>query len=186
MGLNKIDILSDSPNTKKKQIVFGSALDLAHIYNKEWAINNLLLCYNSDISFEFILNEILDKTAKRNFISKFFFLRKVKKARFNLNNYIHELRSLVSEIEALIGFNTFLREGRKSKIKHKKVFDDFVSERREIAIMMQGLLLFIETDQAKEIDFTNELSIISEIKNRKENEHGYFVATSRFLNSFEF
>lgn len=191
MSLNKIDIIDNGHPAVKKPVIFGSAIDLAHIYNKEWAINNFDLLVKTDEAFDFIYSEILIKKTKRNLLENFIFKRKVKQARFSLNLFIRELRGLVCEVEALIGFNSYLREGKKSKIKNKKVYDDHITERREISIMLQGLLLFLDTNQACEIDFSNEISIMEEIRNKSAKvsavfQPKYFISTSSFLVTFTF
>ena len=186
MSFIKMDVVDTGHPVVRKPIIFGSAVDLAHVYNKEWAINNLVLANSTDQALAFIYQEILAKKLKRNFIDKFMFKRNIHKSRTSLNLFIRELRGLVCEVEALIGFNTYLREGKKSKIKHKKIFDDHITERREIVIMLQGLLLFLETNQASEIDFSNEIHIMEEIQKTAGKTKGYFMTTCVFLNAFEF
>lgn len=191
MSIVKLNTIENSNLAAKKVIMFGSAVDLAHIFNKEWAINNLLLSNNTDRALLFIHQEITNRNKDKNFFQKFIFKMKIKKARKALNLFIRELRDLVNEIEALVGFNTYLREGKKSKIKNKKVFDDFVAERREIAIMLQGLLLFLETEKASDIDFSNEIIIMNEIMKETSNvaglnNLGYFTSICIFLNTFDF
>jgi hypothetical protein len=184
MSLVNIDI-KDNTQTKKP-IVFGSAVDLAHAFNKEWAINNLKLLSKTDKTLQFIYYEVVNKNADRNFFEKYIFKKKIKKSRTILNLYIRELRVLINEVEALIGFNAYLREGKKSKIKNKKVFDDHITERREIAIMLLGLLTLLGVDQVKELDFDNERKIMKEIQLNSEKTLGYFLSTYSFFSVFDF
>jgi len=184
MSLVNIDTKDNS--TTKKPIIFGSAIDLAHAFNREWAIKNLKLLNKTDKTLQFIYFEIVNKNTDRNFFEKYIFKKKIEKARFILNLYIRELRVLFNEIEALIGFNAYLREGKKSKIKNKKVFDDHITERREIAIMLLGLLTFLGSNQVKNLDFDNEKKIMKEIQVNSEKTLGYFLSTFSFFSVFEF
>lgn len=185
MSIVKLGTIDNNQLAVKKPIIFGSAVDLAHIFNKTWVDNNLALLLEMDVAFSFIYKELVIKKEK-NFFERFMFKRNIKKTKLTINSYLHELRSLVSEIEALIGFNVFLRSGNKSKIKNKKVFDDHVSEHREIAIMLQGLLLFLETTEFAEIDFSNEIQIMDELQKTSKFKPGYFIHTCSFLTVFTF
>lgn len=177
MSIVKIETQGNK-SLKEAKPLFETAKDLAHFHIKEWAETNHLLCAEVDLAMDLFCCTV-GTQEKRNFIREYFFRKKLKQARKNLVLFVREIRSLVLEVEALIGFQTSFKEGKKSRIKNKKVFDDMITDRREIAIMLQGLLLLIETQQYKELDFKNELDIVRNLPGQNPlgdiSDDGFYV-----------